>query len=182
MEVIATEIPDVKILQLAIHQDSRGFFMESWRDSWAEDIGLNQRFVQDNFSRSIQHTLRGLHYQIEQPQAKLVRISAGEVFDVAVDLRRSSPTFGRWVGVKLSADNGKVLFIPEGFAHGFYVLSEMAEYTYKCTNYYFAPGERTLKWDDPDLGIHWPVAPQAQVIVSQKDQQGVPLSRCEAFS
>lgn len=181
MDVITTLIPDVKIIQLKIFKDDRGFFMESWRDSWSSSIGLEKRLVQDNFSRSIKNTLRGLHYQIEKPQAKLVRVTTGRVFDVAVDLRKSSPTFGQWVGVELSAENGKMLYIPEGFAHGFYVYSDLAEYTYKCTDYYYPQGERTLKWNDPEVGIDWPVLSTGQLIISSKDQEGLPLAQCDTF-
>lgn len=181
MDVVATEIPDVKIVQLDVYRDERGFFMESWRDSWADALGLQQRFVQDNFSRSVQHTLRGLHYQVEKPQAKLVRVTTGRVFDVAVDLRRASPTFGKWVGAELSAENGRMLFIPVGFAHGFYVLSKLAEYSYKCTDYYYPSGDRTLKWDDKTINISWPIERYDKLVVSDKDSAGLPLGDCTVF-
>ncbi|MCG8670463.1 MAG: dTDP-4-dehydrorhamnose 3,5-epimerase [Pseudomonadales bacterium] len=181
MKVVDTNIPEVKIISLDIYKDPRGMFVESWRDTWAKEIGLEARLVQDNFSRSVANTLRGLHYQVEQPQAKLVRVTTGSVFDVAVDLRRSSPTFGSWVGVELSAENGKMLYIPKGFAHGFLVLSEIVEYTYKCSDYYYPQGERTLMWDDKDVGIDWPIPNRENLVISEKDLAGVSLVNCECF-
>src|SRR5574344_1425157 len=151
MKLIDPAIPDVKILEPQVFGDERGFFMETWRDNWFSENVCERRFVQDNHSKSRQGILRGLHYQMEQTQGKLVRVVAGEVYDVAVDLRRSSPTFGKWVGVHLSADNKKQLWVPEGFAHGFVVLSETAEFLYKTTDYYAPEYERSLLWNDPVL-------------------------------
>ncbi|WP_167146425.1 dTDP-4-dehydrorhamnose 3,5-epimerase [Pseudomonas sp. OTU750018] len=172
MQAINTELPGVIILEPKVFGDQRGFFFESFnaRD-FADATGLQCAFVQDNHSRSAKGVLRGLHYQVQQTQGKLVRVTAGEVYDVAVDLRRSSPTFGRWVGVHLSAENNRQLWVPEGFAHGFVVLSEFAEFLYKTTDYYAPEHERCIRWDDPTLAIDWPLdsAPQ----LSAKDQAGV---------
>ena len=180
MKAIPTEIPDVLILEPRIFGDERGFFFESYNATrFRELTGFNGEFVQDNHSRSAQGVLRGLHYQIRQPQGKLVRVVAGEVYDVAVDLRRSSPTFGQWIGVTLSAENKRQLWIPAGFAHGFYVVSEMAEFLYKTTDYYAPEHERTLRWNDPQLGIDWPLA--GEPTLSTKDQHGIPFSSAEYF-
>lgn len=172
MKFIDTAIPDVKILEPTVFGDERGFFMETFRaDEFAAKTGAKP-FVQDNHSKSAKGILRGLHYQKQQTQGKLVRAVSGAVFDVAVDMREYSPTFGRWVGVELSAENKRQLWVPEGFAHGFFVLSESAEFVYKCTDYYHPQSESSLKWDDPDLGIDWPLAgvkPQ----LSKKDEQGL---------
>ena len=158
MHVLDTDLPDVKILEPRVFGDERGFFFESFNaQQFAKDMGCSTAFVQDNHSRSARNVLRGLHYQIQQPQGKLVRVVSGEVFDVAVDIRRSSPTFGRWVGAYLSADNKRQMWVPEGFAHGFLVLSEFAEFLYKTTDYYAPEYERSIRWDDPDLGIDWPL-------------------------
>lgn len=158
MEVRPTDIPEVLIVEPRVFGDARGFFLESFNQrEWEAKTGLATRFVQDNHSRSARGVLRGLHYQIRQPQGKLVRCVVGEVFDVAVDLRRRSPTFGRWVGVYLSAENKRQLWIPEGFAHGFLVLSAFAEFLYKATDYYLPEAERTIRWDDPTLDIAWPL-------------------------
>ena len=157
MNVLPTEIPDVKILEPKVFGDDRGFFFESWNERAFAATGISDKFVQDNHSRSAQHVLRGLHYQIRQPQGKLVRVISGEVFDVAVDLRRSSPTFGRWIGAILSADNKRLLWVPPGFAHGFLVTSGDAEFLYKATDYYAPQHERTLAWNDPTLAIDWPI-------------------------
>ena len=157
MEVITTEIPGVLIFKPKVFGDERGFFMESFnRRSWLSATGLDCEFVQDNHSRSARGVLRGLHYQISQPQGKLVRVVAGEVFDVAVDVRRSSPTFGKWAGVRLSAENKLQLWVPPGFAHGFMVLSEEADFLYKATDFYAPEHERAIIWNDPDIGIEWP--------------------------
>ena len=159
MNIIPTNIPDVLIIEPKVFGDARGFFFESYNEkAWQEATGLSCCFVQDNHSRSARGVLRGLHYQIRQPQGKLVRCVAGEVFDVAVDLRRSSPSFGRWLGVHLSAENKRQLWLPPGFAHGFLVLSETAEFLYKTTDYYAPEHERSIVWNDPDLGIDWPFA------------------------
>ena len=158
MNIIKTEIPDVLILEPRVFGDARGFFYESFNQKvWQEMTGLQTIFVQDNHSRSGRNVLRGLHYQIQQPQGKLVRVVQGAVFDVAVDIRSSSPTFGRWVGAELSAENKRMIWIPEGFAHGFLVLSEFAEFLYKTTDYWAPQYERTIIWNDPDLAIAWPL-------------------------
>ena len=181
MKVIETDIPDVLIIEPKVFGDERGFFYESFNAAAFEAAtGLNRTFVQDNHSKSQRGVLRGLHYQIQQPQGKLVRVVAGEVFDVAVDLRRSSPTFGRWVGVNLSAQNQRQLWIPEGFAHGFVVLSESAEFLYKTTDYYAPEHERSLLWNDPQIGIEWPFQELPQL--SQKDLAGKILSEAELFA
>ncbi len=180
MKVIETCIPDVLIIEPKVFGDERGFFYESFNAAAFEAAtGLKRQFVQDNHSKSQRGVLRGLHYQIQQPQGKLVRVVAGEVFDVAVDLRKSSPSFGRWFGTHLSAQNQRQLWIPEGFAHGFVVLSESAEFLYKTTDYYAPEHERSLLWNDPELGIQWPFdeAPQ----LSAKDQAGKLLRDAELF-
>lgn len=158
MKVIDTSIPEVKIIEPEVFGDERGFFMETWNQQQFEELvtGKETRFVQDNHSKSKQGILRGLHYQTENTQGKLVRVVSGEVFDVAVDIRKESPTFGQWVGVYLSAENKRQLWVPEGFAHGFYVTSEEAEFVYKCTNYYHPQSEISIAWDDADIGIDWP--------------------------
>jgi dTDP-4-dehydrorhamnose 3,5-epimerase len=179
--VTATSLPDVLILEPQVFGDARGFFFESFnaRD-FAKSTGLDVTFVQDNHSKSAQGVLRGLHYQIEHAQGKLVRVVQGEVFDVAVDLRRSSPAFGQWTGVTLSADNHRQLWIPPGFAHGFVVLSESAEFVYKTTDYWYPAHERSLLWSDPDVGIRWPIdfAPQ----LAAKDAAGLPLTQAACFA
>jgi len=181
MKIAATAIPDVLLLEPTIYEDERGFFFESFNQKRFEDAtGLNIRFVQDNHSRSVKRVLRGLHYQIRRPQGKLLRVTAGEVFDVAVDLRRSSPTFGKFAGIVLSAANKKQLWIPEGLAHGYLVLSEAAEVLYKTTDYYSPEDERCLIWNDPDVGIDWPK--DGAPILSAKDRLGLPLSKAEIFS
>ncbi|MBX7273628.1 MULTISPECIES: dTDP-4-dehydrorhamnose 3,5-epimerase [Stutzerimonas] len=180
MKVVETSIPDVLIIEPKVFGDERGFFYESFNAAAFEAAtGLKRQFVQDNHSKSQRGVLRGMHYQIQQPQGKLVRVVAGEVFDVAVDLRKSSPSFGRWFGTHLSAQNQHQLWIPEGFAHGFVVLSESAEFLYKTTDYYAPEHERSLLWNDPELGIEWPFdeAPQ----LSAKDQAGKRLSDAELF-
>jgi dTDP-4-dehydrorhamnose 3,5-epimerase len=181
MKVAATAIPGLLLLEPTIHEDERGFFFESFNQKCFEDAtGLNIRFVQDNHSRSVKRVLRGLHYQIRQPQGKLLRVTAGEVFDVAVDLRRSSPTFGKFAGIVLSAVNKKQLWIPEGFAHGYLVLSDAAEVLYKTTDYYAPEHERCLIWNDPDVGIDWPQ--DGEPILSAKDRLGLTLSKAEVFA
>jgi dTDP-4-dehydrorhamnose 3,5-epimerase len=176
VNVRRAKISDLLLLEPTIHRDARGFFLESWRQDRLTEIGLPAHFVQDNHSHSVKGTLRGLHYQIEQPQGKLVRVVAGEVFDVAVDLRRSSPTFGQWDSAVLTARNQWQFWVPPGFAHGFYVLSETADLLYKCTEYYMPGGDRAIKWDDPDLGIDWPLARGYPPILSSKDA-GAPRLR-----
>ena len=181
MRVAATAISDVLLLEPTIYEDERGFFFESFNQKRFEDAtGLNIRFVQDNHSRSVKRVLRGLHYQIRRPQGKLLRVTAGEVFDAAVDLRRSSSTFGKYVGTVLSAANKKQLWIPEGLAHGYLVLSDAAEVLYKTTDYYSPEDERCLIWNDPDVGIDWPK--DGAPILSAKDRLGLPLSKAEIFS
>lgn len=174
MKIITTSIPDVLIFEPAVHGDERGYFMETFRESVFSERGIDLKFVQDNQSSSVQGTLRGLHYQLQYPQGKLARIISGEVFDVAVDLRKSSPTFGKSVSVILSAQNKKQLWIPPGFAHGFYVLSESAELLYKCTDYYHPEDDHSLQWNDPSLEIDWPMS-GGEPLLSQKDRNGKPL-------
>jgi len=180
MRFLPTEIPEVLLIEPRVFGDSRGFFMETWHAAKFAAAGLDLNFVQDNHSKSVQGTLRGLHYQIEKPQGKLVRVISGEVFDVAVDLRKNSPTFGRWVGDILSAENKKMLWVPPGFGHGFYVLSSEAEFVYKCTELYAPEHERCIRWDDPELGIAWPLLAQAPLL-SAKDLAGVPLAEAELY-
>jgi dTDP-4-dehydrorhamnose 3,5-epimerase len=177
MRAIATAIPGVLVIEPELYEDARGFFMETFRDSEFRRLtGCDRSFVQDNHSRSAAGVLRGMHFQVRQPQGKLVRVVAGEVFDVAVDLRRGSPTFGRWVGERLSAANHRQLWIPEGFAHGFYVLDGPADTLYKATDYYSPGNERTLAWDDPTVGIAWPFA--GMPFMAAKDTHGAPLAAC----
>ena len=181
MLVTATAIPDVLVLEPRVFGDERGFFFESYnRRAFREATGRDADFVQDNHSRSARRVLRGMHYQIRQPQGKLVRVTAGEVFDAVVDLRKSSPTFGKWVGVTLSAANRRMLWVPEGFAHGFLVTSETAEFLYKTTDYYAPEHERSLLWNDPTVGIDWPLA-GAQPLLKPKDAAGSPLAEATAF-
>lgn len=172
MKVIDTEIPDVKIIEPTVFGDERGFFMETWNQKRFEELvtGKPTTFVQDNHSKSKKGILRGLHYQTEDTQGKLVRVVSGEVFDVAVDIRKDSPTFGRWVGVYLSAENRRQLWIPEGFAHGFYVTSDEAEFVYKCTNYYNPSAEVSILWNDKNINIIWPLS--TTPILSVKDKMG----------
>ncbi|MEX1198742.1 MAG: dTDP-4-dehydrorhamnose 3,5-epimerase [Pseudohongiellaceae bacterium] len=173
MEVKATRIPDVLLLKPAVHGDERGFFMETWRQSLFDELVPGTQFVQDNHSKSRQGILRGMHYQLEQPQGKLIRVVSGEIYDVAVDLRADSRTFGESVGVHLSADNKQQLWVPPGFAHGFYVISETAEMVYKCSDYYAPDDEYTLLWNDPELEIDWPLVEGAgEPVLSEKDRQG----------
>lgn len=181
MKIIATEIPDVLIIEPKVFGDERGFFFESFNEkALSEKANIHDKFVQDNHSRSLKGVLRGLHYQLNQTQGKLVRVSLGDVFDVAVDIRKSSPTFGRWVGVTLSAENKRMLWVPEGFAHGFLVLSDVAEFLYKTTDFYDPASERCIRWDDPDLSIAWPegVIPS----LSAKDSQGKTLKEAQVFA
>jgi dTDP-4-dehydrorhamnose 3,5-epimerase len=182
MEVIVTAIPDVLLFKPKVFGDERGFFMETFRESWFDECDISARFVQDNHSSSSRGVLRGLHYQIKNPQGKLVRVTAGEVYDVAVDLRKSSPTFGQSVGVYLSANNKNIFWIPPGFAHGFLVLSEHAEFNYKCTQYYAPEHDRSLLWNDPALKIEWPLADITAPVLSAKDRAALPLAQVETFS
>jgi len=175
MEVVETRIPDVKLIKPKVFGDERGFFMETWNARTFAEAGIDATFVQDNHSRSVKHTLRGLHYQIKQPQGKLVRCTRGEVFDVAVDIRKNSPTFGLWVGEMLSEENQHQLWVPPGFAHGFLVLSETADFQYKCTDFYAPKYERTLQWNDKGVGIKWPLEGEMTLILSEKDKAGLDL-------
>ncbi|HAN27253.1 MAG TPA: dTDP-4-dehydrorhamnose 3,5-epimerase [Haliea salexigens] len=168
----STPLAGLVVLEPRVFGDERGFFLESWNATTFRDAGLDVNFVQDNHSRSAQGILRGLHYQTEQPQGKLVRVTAGAVFDVAVDLRRGSPTLGQWYGLELSAANHRMLWVPPGFAHGFYVLSEFADFQYKCSDYYHPASEVSLAWDDPTLGIEWPVPAGDSPKLSAKDAAG----------
>lgn len=180
MNVIETEIPEVKIIEPDVFGDVRGFFMESFNARrFVEVTGVTLPFVQDNHSRSQHGVLRGLHYQIKQPQGKLVRVVRGAVFDVAVDLRRSSPTFGAWVGVELTEDNNRQLWVPPGFGHGFLVVSASADFLYKTTDYYAPEHERSILWNDPDIGIDWPL--QGEPMLSGKDAGGSTLGDAEVF-
>ena len=181
MKATPTRIADVLLIEPKVFGDARGFFFESFNQkAFNESTGLNENFVQDNHSRSAKGVLRGLHYQIEQPQGKLVRVARGAVFDVAVDVRKSSPRFGQWVGVELTEDNHRQLWVPPGFAHGFLVLSESADFLYKTTDYYAPQHERCVVWDDPDIGIDWPLTAAPQV--SAKDAAGVELKAAQTFS
>ena len=175
------EIPDLILIEPRVFADQRGFFLESYHRQRFVAAGLPADFVQDNHSGSRRGTLRGLHYQIRQPQGKLVRVVVGEAFDVAVDLRRSSPTFGRWAGVQLSAEKKNQLWVPPGFAHGFCVLSEWAEVLYKTTDYYAPEWERSLLWNDPSIGIRWPLPLGLDLMLSEKDSRGVPLKQAEVY-
>jgi dTDP-4-dehydrorhamnose 3,5-epimerase len=182
MQIIDTELTDVKILRPEVFGDDRGFFMETFRDNEFRETVADVTFVQDNHSRSGKRVLRGLHYQIRQPQGKLVRVIAGEVFDVAVDIRKGSPDFGRWAGAVLSAENKDMLWVPPGFAHGFYVMSDQAEFVYKCTEYYAPEYERVILWNDPAIGIDWPLSGSDLPLLSPKDENGVLLKNAEVFS
>ena len=180
MNVIQTALPGVLILEPKVFGDARGFFYESFNKNTLAPAGITAEFVQDNHSRSSQGVLRGLHYQIKQPQGKLVRVVAGEVFDVVVDIRKKSPTFGKWLGEHLSAENKRMLWVPPGFAHGFLVLSEYAEFLYKTTDYWAPEFERTIMWNDPGLGVAWPIQDEPQL--SGKDKQGKPFKEAEVFA
>ena len=180
MKVERTSIPDVLLFEPKVFRDARGYFYESYnRRSFAAAAGLDVEFVQDNQSRSARNVLRGLHYQVRQPQGKLVRVVAGEIWDVAVDLRRGSPSFGRWAAAKLDGDSHRMLWIPPGFAHGFVVLSEQADVIYKATDFYAPEHERTLLWNDPAIAIPWPLA--GEPVMTDKDRRGVPLAGAENF-
>lgn len=181
MKATPLEIPDVVLLEPRVFGDARGFFFESFNQIQFEAaVGCVVNFVQDNHSRSAQNVLRGLHYQVRQPQGKLIRVTAGAVFDVAVDIRRSSPTFGKWVGEILSAENRRQMWIPQGFAHGFFVLSDSAECLYKTTDYWAPDHERSIAWNDPAIGVEWPVGGKS-LVLSPKDQNGVALAVAEVF-
>ena len=179
MKVVPSALPDVLLIEPSVFGDARGFFFESWNRRAFSEAGVEAEFVQDNHSRSAHNVLRGLHYQIEHAQGKLVRVCAGAVFDVAVDVRRSSPTFGRWVGMELSAANRHMLWIPPGFAHGFVVVSDSAEFLYKTTDYWYPEHERTLLWNDPALAIQWPL--DGPPVVAAKDTAGRPLASADLY-
>lgn len=180
MNVVPTDLPEVVIIEPKVFGDDRGFFYESFNlKTFRELTGVNLDFVQDNHSRSARNVLRGLHYQIQHAQGKLVRCTLGKVWDVAVDIRRSSPNFGRWVGVELSAENKRMLWVPPGFAHGFVVLSEFAEFLYKTTDYWYPEHERSILWNDPDLALPWPI--EGEPLLSGKDAKGTPLAAAEVY-
>jgi dTDP-4-dehydrorhamnose 3,5-epimerase len=181
MKIIDTEIPDVKIIEPAVFGDEIVFFMETWQQKKFEELVCPRTFVQDNHSKSSKGILRGLHYQTTNTQGKLVRVVSGEVYDVAVDMRKSSPTFGKWVGVYLSAENKRQLWVPEGFAHGFYVTTESAEFVYKCTDYYNPKNEHSLLWNDSDLNITWPIDVNELPSLSAKDKDGTPFAQAVTF-
>jgi dTDP-4-dehydrorhamnose 3,5-epimerase len=180
MKIIKTAIPEVLVFEPLVHKDDRGYFMETWRESRFNEMSPNLRFVQDNQSQSSRGTLRGLHYQHKHPQGKLARVTSGKVFDVAVDLRRSSPTFSMWVGVELSDENKKQLWIPPGFAHGFYVLSKTAELIYKCTDYYVSEDNHCILWNDPLIGIAWPLVNDTPLL-SKNDRCGKSIYESHLF-
>ena len=181
MKFEATPLQDVYLLEPKVFGDPRGFFLESWNAATFREAGFDINFVQDNQSRSAQGILRGMHYQTEHTQGKLVRVTAGEVYDVVVDLRRNSDTFGQWYGATLSAENHRMLWVPAGFAHGFYVLSHEAEFTYKCTDYYAPEHERCILWNDPVLDIDWPILEGVETIISEKDSAGVQFTEAEIY-
>jgi dTDP-4-dehydrorhamnose 3,5-epimerase len=172
----APGIREILVIEPTVHRDQRGYFLESWHEERFASHGITASFVQDNHSNSLRGSLRGLHYQIDNPQGKLIRVVSGDVFDVAVDLRRSSPTFKRWVSIRLSSENHRQLWIPPGFAHGFYVLSPAADLLYKCTTYYTPAADRSIRWDDPEIGIEWPLLEGCPPIISAKDA-AAPLFR-----
>lgn len=182
MNVVETAIPGVLILEPRVFRDSRGLFFESWNEQvFRRETGVQAAFVQDNFSSSKRGVLRGMHYQVDRPQGKLVWVGRGCVFDVVVDLRRDSPAFGTWLGLELSDDNHRMLWLPQGLAHGFLVLSDQADFLYKVTDYYSVSGERTLRWNDPSVGIDWPLASSGAPVLSDKDAVGAFLGECEVF-
>lgn len=180
MNLLPTSIPEVIIIEPRVFGDERGFFLESWHEERFVEAGLDLRFVQDNHSRSARGVLRGIHYQLNNPQGKLVRVVAGRVFDIAVDLRRSSASFGKWVGVELSADNKQMLWVPPGFGHGFLTLEDGTEFLYKCTDFYDPEDEQCIRWDDPMIGIKWPIG-DIKPSLSAKDQIGVSLSNARVY-
>ena len=179
MKIIETVLPDVLLLEPRVFEDERGHFFESYNKKTLKDLGIDYDFVQDNHSRSKKGVLRGLHYQVQQPQGKLVRVIEGEVFDVAVDIRKSSPTFGKWVGFNLSAKNKRIAWIPQGFAHGFLALSEVAECLYKTTDYWAPKHERCILWDDATISVDWPIV--GAPVVSEKDNTGMPLRAAQTY-
>lgn len=181
MEFERTALSDVVLIRPRVFGDARGYFLESWEQRKLAAAGIDAAFVQDNHSRSARHVLRGLHYQIEQPQGKLVRVVTGRVFDVAVDIRRSSPTFGRWVGAVLSEENHHMLWVPPGFAHGYLVLSDSADFLYKVTDFWAPRHERTLRWDDPEIGVKWPLPAGVEPVLSEKDRDAARLREAEVY-
>ena len=181
MQFVPTPIPDVILIEPKVFPDERGFFLESYQKKRFADAGIDANFVQDNHSRSQRGILRGLHYQLQQAQGKLVRVVVGEIFDVAVDIRKNSPTFGKWVGDYLSAENKRLLWVPPGFAHGFYVTSPVAEVLYKATDYYAPQWEKSILWNDPTIGIKWPLVGDSPPILSPKDMAGNLLSDAEVY-
>jgi len=181
MEFEPTRLPEVILIKPRVFGDARGFFLETSHDKKFAEAGITARFVQDNHSHSGKNTLRGLHFQIEQPQGKLVRVTRGDVYDVAVDMRRSSPRFGQWVGVVLSDTNHHMLWVPPGFAHGYFALSEKVDFIYKCTDYYSPQHERALRWDDPKVGVEWPLTPAVAPILSSKDAIAPLLKDAESY-
>lgn len=182
MEFSPTGIADVVVIDPVVFEDNRGFLMETWQEHKFSDAGIDARFVQDVHSRSVGGTIRGLHYQIEQPQGKLVRVIAGKIFDVAVDLRQASSTFGQWVGEVLSADNRRMIWIPPGFAHGFLVQSELAEIEYRMSDFYAPNHERTIRWDDPEIGVDWPLPEGEAPVLADKDAAGAWLKDAETYA
>ena len=182
MEFIPTRLPGVVLIKPPVFRDDRGYFAETWHEKKFAAAGINARFVQDNHSHSIRHTLRGLHYQIRQAQGKLVRVVHGAAYDVAVDIRRGSAHFGKWVGVELSAENRQMLWVPEGFAHGYLTLSERVDFLYKCTNFYAQPEERAIRWDDPQIGVRWPLPAGAAPLLSPKDAIAPMLADAELYA
>lgn len=181
MKVESTPLPGVLVVQSPVYGDSRGFFTETFHEERFASLGLATHFAQDNQSRSSKGVLRGLHFQLEHPQGKLVRVASGSIFDVAVDIRRSSPTFGKWVGVTLTAGDGRQVWIPEGFAHGFLVLSDVADVVYKCTTLYHAESNSGIRWDDPHIGVQWPLEPGQNPSLSDKDRQAPTLNGATVF-
>ncbi|MBA2293230.1 MAG: dTDP-4-dehydrorhamnose 3,5-epimerase [Gemmatimonadales bacterium] len=179
MRVLPTAVNGVAIIEPRVFEDDRGFFMEVWHEERYRAAGIDQRFVQENHSHSVRGTIRGLHYQVERPQGKLIRVTSGAIYDVAVDLRRSSATFRQWVGIELSANNRRFLWIPRGCAHGFSVTSEVADVSYLCTDLYAPDLERTLRWDDPTIGITWPI--EREPLLSAKDADGLPFNEAPLF-
>lgn len=182
MEFTATQIPDVIVIDPLVHEDARGFLMETWQADRFRQAGIEAEFVQDVHSRSARGTVRGLHYQIKQAQGKLIRVIRGEAFDVAVDIRKSSPTFGQWVGETLSEGNRKLIWVPPGFAHGFMVLSEFADFEYRMTDYHAPEHARSIRWDDPDIGIEWPSLGNEAPLMSDADSAGTSLQDAEVYA
>jgi dTDP-4-dehydrorhamnose 3,5-epimerase len=182
MELVSTRLPEVILIKPKVFSDPRGYFLESWQQQKFIDAGIDAQFVQDNHSHSSQWILRGMHYQIQNTQGKLVRVSRGAVFDVAIDVRRSSPNFGKWVGVELSDENHHMLWVPPGFAHGFLTLSEQVDFLYKCTDVYAPQYERTIRWDDPEVGIEWPIPAGVQPQLAARDAQAAGIKTAETFA